>query len=282
MKFSPAAVSAALFLASSTAFSSSLPTAEAFVPAPSSSTATPTLSRTSRTTPENALISPGSSSALPAFYYNFNGNEGYSDDFDNLGSFLGSMMTGGGRRQRQQQQKFGMKNDNGSDSVRYSDALRVMEDVLQAGGSPRQAFERNGITYGPFLQQMERVLRDSYRTRKTRPSSFKYSDALRSMEDVLRQGRNPREVFQRNGITYDETLKNFENLLRSGNGKGLGGGEPRSSAHNNDLYNFDQKLRGNNNNNNVNRGSPTGSRTNPTSRRRTGAYTGTPGNELEG
>eukprot|EP00529_Nitzschia_sp_RCC80_P003447 CAMPEP_0113465532 /NCGR_PEP_ID=MMETSP0014_2-20120614/13788_1 /TAXON_ID=2857 /ORGANISM="Nitzschia sp." /LENGTH=1069 /DNA_ID=CAMNT_0000357693 /DNA_START=375 /DNA_END=3580 /DNA_ORIENTATION=+ /assembly_acc=CAM_ASM_000159 len=287
MKFSPAAVSAALFLASSTAFSSSLPTAEAFVPAPSSTaTSTSTLSRTSRTTPGNALVPAGSSStssALPAFYYNFNGNEGSSDDFDDLGSFLGSMMTGGGggRRQRQQQRqtKFGMSNGNDSDSVRYSDALRAMEDVLQTGGSPRQAFERNGITYGPFLQQMERILRESYRTRKTRPSSFKYSDALRSMEDVLRQGRNPREVFERNGITYDETLKGFENLLRSGNGKGLGGEVP--SAHNNDLSNFDQKLRGTNNNN-VNRDSHTGgARTNPTSRRRTGSNTGAPGNELD-
>jgi hypothetical protein len=39
--------------------------------------------------------------------------------------------------------------------------MRAMEDVLIQGGDPRQAFERRGIKYGPFLQAMEELLKNS-------------------------------------------------------------------------------------------------------------------------
>ena len=231
MKFSPVALSAAILLASS-----STPSTEAFVP-------TKTLTTTSQSLSSPPTKSSSSSSALPAsFYYNLNGNEG-SGDFDDLGSMFQSMMNGRGRGTKRQQ-------PSSSSNVRYSDALRVMENSLRGGGSPIQVFQKNGIEYGPFLQQMEQILRGSTRRNNNsrQPSTFRYADALRLMEDVLRQGREePRDVFQRNGITYDETLKNFENLLRSGNGKGLGG----TAAQDNDLFNnFDQQLRGKNNKNN--------------------------------
>jgi ATP-dependent Clp protease ATP-binding subunit ClpB len=88
--------------------------------------------------------------ALPAsFYYDFNGREGSGEDLDELFRAI----LGKGRKPS--------SSNGASANLRYSDALRTMEDILRQGGDPKQVLERRGIKYGPFLQDMEELLRNS-------------------------------------------------------------------------------------------------------------------------
>jgi ATP-dependent Clp protease ATP-binding subunit ClpB len=79
-----------------------------------------------------------------------------------------------------------------------------------------------GALFQSMLGGSKNSPRSSHR-RSSNNGAFRYSDAMRAMEDVLRQGQDPKQVFERNGILYGPSLQAMEELLRQSNGKGLGG-----------------------------------------------------------
>ena len=103
-----------------------------------------------------------------------------------------------------------------------------------------------------MLRSMNQSQEDPRARSSFNKRNIRYSDAMRAMEDVLRQGGDPRQAFERRGIKYGPFLQAMEELLRNSNGKGLGGGSDGGTSYQSNLNDFDQKLNGINNNNNNN------------------------------
>jgi len=75
--------------------------------------------------------------------------------------------------------------------------------------------------FNEMLRQLLGTMGQSQRNPTDRGSfnrrNIRYADAMRAIEDILRQGGDPREAFERRGIKYDSYLQAMEEMIRNRN-----------------------------------------------------------------